>query len=80
MFREKPRLNDYVNGGFMVMEPEFFDYLKPNEMLEVALERLTKDKQLAIFIHEGFWHSMDNYQDVDTLNSLWKTKPEWKIW
>jgi glucose-1-phosphate cytidylyltransferase len=79
-FQEKPRLNDYVNGGFMVLEPEFFDYLKPDEMLEAALERLAKAKQLAIYTHDGYWHSMDNYQDVDTLNTQWKNKPEWKVW
>lgn len=80
VFKEKPKLNDYVNGGFMVLEPEFFDYLQPDEMLETALERLTKKNQLAIYTHNGFWHSMDNYQDVDTLNNIWKINPPWKIW
>ncbi len=80
LFRQKPRLNEFVNGGFMVFEPKLFDFIKPNEMIEVAFERLAKKKQLAIYPHDGFWHAMDTYQDLEDLNNLWRKKPEWKIW
>ena len=79
-FRQKPVLNEYINGGFMVFEPEIFNFIKPNEMIEVALERLARKRQLALFTHDGFWHAMDHYHDVDELNKLWKQNAPWKVW
>ena len=80
VFRQKPVLNEYVNGGFMVLEPEIFDYLKPNEMIETALERIADKRKLAIYTHDGFWHAMDTYQDVETLTALWNRGAPWKVW
>lgn len=79
-FKQKPVLNEYVNGGFMVFNRSFFKYIKPREMIEVSLDRLVKDKQLAVYRHDGFWSAMDTYQDVEELNKLWKKDPKWKIW
>ncbi len=78
--KQKPVFNEYINGGFMVREPEFFDYLKPDEMIEVALERLAKKKMLAVFMHDGFWHAMDTYQDMKELNDIWDKNAPWKLW
>lgn len=79
-FQEKPVLKDRTNGGFMVFKREFFDYLKPGELEHPALKRLVAKKQLSVFSHDGFWHSMDTYPDVDNLNRLWVENPEWKVW
>lgn len=79
-FVEKPVLQDRVNGGFMVFKRKFFDYLRPGEMEHEGIKRLILDKELSIFIHDGFWHSMDTYPDVDNLNKLWKEEPKWKVW
>jgi glucose-1-phosphate cytidylyltransferase len=79
-FIEKPVLIDRVNGGFMVFKRKFFDYLRPGEMEHEGIKRLIKDKQLSLFVHNGFWHSMDTYPDVENLNKMWSTSPEWKIW
>lgn len=79
-FTEKPILKERVNGGFMVFKQEFFKYLKEGEMEHEALKRLVKEKQLSLFLHDSFWHSMDTYSDVDSLNRLWAENPEWKIW
>jgi len=79
-FRQKPVLGEFVNGGFMVFKKDFFKYLRPKEMVEVALSRLLKDEQLAVYHHEGFWSAMDTYQDVEELNKLWKKDPVWKVW
>lgn len=79
-FIEKPVLKEYVNGGFMIFKKEFFTYLKRNEMDYAAYRRLIKKKQLSLFIHNGFWHSMDTYPDVENLNTFWKNDPKWKIW
>ena len=79
-FSEKPLLSDYVNGGFMIFRKEFFDFLKPGDMLEDALKRLVLQKQVALYKHEGFWYGMDTYRDYLFLNKLWEEDPKWKIW
>lgn len=79
-FLEKPALGGWVNGGFMVFKRKFFDYLRPNEFEHTAIHRLVKEKQLSIYIHDGFWHSMDTYADVENLNEYWKNDPKWKVW
>ena len=79
-FKQKPVLNEYVNGGFMVFKKDFFNYLKPREMIESGFERLIKEKQLAVYHHEGYWSAMDTYQDVEEMNKQWKKDPKWKVW
>jgi glucose-1-phosphate cytidylyltransferase len=79
-FAQKPQLYDYVNGGFMVFNKEFFNYLKPGDMIEDALMRLISQKQVALYKHEGFWYGMDTYKDFLFLNDLWEKDPKWKTW
>jgi glucose-1-phosphate cytidylyltransferase len=79
-FIEKPVLKERINGGFMVFKKSFFNYLKPGELEHDALKRLVNKKQLSVFVHDGFWHSMDTYNDVDSLNQLWREDPKWKVW
>lgn len=79
-FSEKPVLSDWVNGGFMVFQRSFFSLLRSGETEHPALMRLSQKKQLSLYIHDGFWHSMDTYTDVEHLNKLWKENPKWKLW
>lgn len=79
-FTEKPRLPDYTNGGFMVLRKEFLAYCQPGHMVEEALMAATQDQKIAMFPHEGFWHSMDTYKDKEDLEALWKQNPKWKVW
>ncbi len=80
-FREKPQVKTgLINGGFFVFQREVFDYLTGDCSLEKApLERLARDGQLAIYPHEGFWHCMDTYRDMESLNGLWTSgRAPWK--
>jgi len=80
-FVEKPILDDWVNGGYMVFEKKFFDYIKPGETEHPALIRLAKEKQLSLFKHDKFWHAMDTYKEVEELKNLWNSgNAPWKIW
>lgn len=81
-FVEKPKLKDIINGGFFAFDKKVFDYLDGDIMLEAKpFERLASEKQIALYKHEGFWHSMDTYKDAQDLNALWKSKKApWKIW
>lgn len=80
-FTEKPVLNDWVNGGFMMFDKRFFDYIKPGETEHPALRRLAQEGQLSIFKHEKFWFCMDTYKEVEDLNKMWnKGDAPWKTW
>jgi len=83
-FTEKPQIGEgWINGGFLVFEPEIFNYLKDDDTsLEAnALEQLAAERQLAAYRHEGFWQCMDTPRDKRLLESLWQqpTVP-WKVW
>lgn len=79
-FTEKPIQSEWTNGGFMVFKKAFFKYLRKGEFEQQALKRLIRESQLSVYIHNGFWHSMDTYPDVDNLNKLWNENPRWKVW
>lgn len=81
-FKEKAREDQsWVNMGFMVMQPEVFEYLGNGDcMLETApFEKLVADEQMAAYRHNGFWSPMDNIHDRDYLESLWRNgNAPWK--
>lgn len=84
-FTEKPAADgSWINGGFFVLEPGIFDYLKDDDATvweRSPLESLAKDNQLAAFKHTGFWRPMDTLRDRIELDNMWNTgKAEWKIW
>lgn len=83
-FTEKPQIGEgWINGGFMVVEPAIFKYLEgDNSTLEIdALERLTRERQLAAYRHERFWQCMDTLRDKRLLQSSWDSGgAPWKVW
>jgi glucose-1-phosphate cytidylyltransferase len=71
-FREKPRSEHWINGGFFCLDARVLDYLSHDSVLERApLESLAADGQLRARRHEGFWDCMDTYKDAVALNDLW---------
>jgi glucose-1-phosphate cytidylyltransferase len=71
-FSEKPRAEQWINGGFFCMQPAALTYLGEDAVLErEPLERLAADGELSAFRHDGFWACMDTYKDAVTLNDLW---------
>jgi glucose-1-phosphate cytidylyltransferase len=81
-FREKPRSEHWINGGFFCFESAVLSYLERDSVLERApLERLAADGQLRAFRHEGFWDCMDTYKDAVLLNDLWAAgEAPWRLW
>jgi len=84
-FTEKPQTQTgFINGGFFVFHREFFGYLSSDDNCSLEgepVKKLTKDKQLSVYLHKGFWQCMDTQRELDLLNELWKTgKAPWKIW
>lgn len=73
-FEEKPRLDCWVNGGFMAMEPRALDSIGEDEALERGpLESLAAAGELFAFRHDGFWACMDTYKDTLLLDELWRS-------
>ncbi len=83
-FREKSDDDGkIINGGYMVMNPEVFDYIDGDSTVfeKEPLENLAKDGQLMVFRHDGFWKCMDTQRDKMQLEQLWtEGKAPWKIW
>jgi glucose-1-phosphate cytidylyltransferase len=81
-FREKPRSEHWINGGFFCFEAGVLEYLEPDSILERApLERLAAAGELRGYRHEGFWQCMDTYKDAAALNDLWASgEAPWRLW
>jgi glucose-1-phosphate cytidylyltransferase len=77
-FREKPRSEQWINGGFFVFERPALAYMSETSVLErEPLETLAGEQQLQAYRHEGFWRCMDTYKDAVTLNDLWRSGAPW---
>ena len=83
-FQEKPQMGEgWINGGFMVLEPEVLDMLYGDDsnLERNALEPLAEQGKLAGYQHPGFWQCMDTLRDKRLLESLWnQPDPPWKTW
>ena len=80
-FKEKPKLDKWMNGGFMVSTKAIFNYLALGELESQVFEELVRLKQICAYNHEGEWRSMNTLKDVIELNNLWENKNAfWKIW
>lgn len=80
-FREKPKLKEWINGGFFVFNREIFDYLDDDCVLEKEpFERLAAEGELMAYRHDGFWKCMDTFKDNVELNEIWEEGAPWKVW
>ncbi|MCX6340397.1 MAG: glucose-1-phosphate cytidylyltransferase [Candidatus Aureabacteria bacterium] len=83
-FQEKPRGDGaWINGGFFVLEPQIFSYIKDDQTLweREPLSSLARDGQLVAFRHSDFWMPMDTLREKRELENLWASgKAEWKVW
>lgn len=81
-FREKPRLDGWINIGFMILEPRALGFFTENCVLESGpLADMARSGELAAYRHEGFWQPMDTFRESTLLNELWSSgKAPWKNW
>ena len=83
-FREKSDLDgSRINAGYMVMEPEVFDYIEGDSTVfeKEPLQKLSDEGQLMAYRHDGFWQCMDTKREKDKLEELWASgKAPWKCW
>ena len=72
-----------INAGYMVLEPEIFDYLDDDETVfeKEPLEKLARKGELMSYMHRGFWQCMDNIREKQNLEKYWETgQAPWKKW
>ena len=83
-FREKSMADSApINAGYMVLEPEFFNYLAGDDTIleREPMERLAAEGQLMSYVHTGFWQCMDNTREKEMLEQLLaKNAAPWKVW
>lgn len=81
-FREKPQGDSLVSVGYFVFEPQIFNFLSEDVMLEAGpMEELASQGQLSAFEHSGFWQPLDTYREYQAFNALWTDgSAPWKTW
>ncbi len=76
-FKEKSSIDEgWINGGFFVMEPRIFKFIKNDKtyLEKVPFEILSKKKSLNAFKHYGFWQCMDTLRDKELLEKYFRNK------
>ena len=83
-FREKSNLDgDLINIGFMVFQPEIFELIEGDSTVfeKGPLAKLVDMRQLAGYVHKGYWQCMDTLREKQQLETLWNSgNAPWKIW
>lgn len=82
-FKEKPVLEDFINGGFMALDRRVFSYIPDDDCAfeQEPLHRLAQDGEISIYPHGGFWTAIDTHKDIERVNALWMAgEAPWKLW
>jgi glucose-1-phosphate cytidylyltransferase len=83
-FKEKTAdAGGWINGGFMVAEPELFSYIDSDAtpLEREPLERLSAEGKLGVYKHSGYWQCMDTQRDKAALEAAWAAgDAKWKVW
>jgi glucose-1-phosphate cytidylyltransferase len=70
-FRTSDRADIWINGGYFIMRPQIFDYMREGEELVLEpFKRLIEDDQLIAYKHEGFFRPMDTLRDRQILEDM----------
>ena len=79
-FKEKSQMDEgWINGGFFVLEPEFFDLISGDStyLEREPLETAANQGQLFAYKHNGFWQCMDTKRDKDALEEIYSKGAPW---
>lgn len=70
-FVTSDRSDIWINGGYFIMRPEIFDFMREGEELVIEpFRRLIEADQLMAYKHTGFWRSMDTLRDWQSLEDM----------
>jgi glucose-1-phosphate cytidylyltransferase len=71
-----------INGGFLALLQEIFDYLHAGEdLVEEPFRRLIADGKLMAYPHQGFWACMDTFKERQELEDVYgRGNAPWAVW
>lgn len=71
-----------INGGFFVLRPEVFDYIRPGEeFVEEPFQRLIEAGKLSTYRYDGFWCAMDTFKDKKKFDDMYESgNRPWEVW
>lgn len=78
-FEEKPKMLQWINGGFFIFNKKIFNYIdleKNQELERDILTELAYRNELGSYKHEGFWVTINNIKDEIRLNELYRQRNE----
>lgn len=73
-FGEKIDGQDWINGGFMVVQPEALSFISNGDATnweENCLTHIGSIGRMSAYRHEGFWHCIDTLRDLTNLEELY---------
>ena len=75
-------LMQWENGGYFVLRPEIFDYMREGEeLVPHALERLMPSGRVIAQRYKGFWRAADTFKDRAELEQLYySARCPWMLW
>lgn len=83
-FREKKNSDGIpINAGYMVLNPEIFDYIDGDDISfeREPLEAVAKKGELMSYVHKGFWQCMDTKLQKDELEEMIaQNRAPWMVW
>ena len=69
--RNSDNADIWINGGYFIMRPEIFEYMREGEELVVEpFRRLIDADQLMAYKYTGFWRAMDTLRDRQALEDM----------
>lgn len=69
-FREKCRMNEWINGGFMSVSRAIGDYLHLGELEREVFAALVAEGRLSAYRHRGFWKAMNTHKQYLEFNEM----------
>ena len=76
-FQEKPKMLQWINGGFFIFNKKILNYIDLNKNEELEKDILTKlasNGELGSYKHEGFWETLNTPKDEIVLNELYRKR------
>ncbi len=72
----------WINGGFLILRKEIFDYIGPGEeLVEEPFRRLIEERKLMAYRYHGFWAAMDTFKDKKKFDSMEESgERPWRVW
>jgi len=72
----------WINGGYMILRQEIFDYIEEGEeLVEEPFTRLITMQKLYAYRYDGFWAAMDTFKDKIMFDRMdGSGNRPWKVW